>query len=73
MLVPENKKKLLADASEKVKFIQKQQWNGFMTEEEKYLQSIAIWAEVKKVIEKEMKELFKEDNHIYNFIDSGAR
>ena len=73
MVVPDNKKKLLEVASEKVKFIQKQQWNGFMTENEKYLQSITIWAEVKKVIEKEMKELFGKDNHIYNFIDSGAR
>ena len=73
MVVPDNKKQLLEAASEKVKYIQKQQWNGFMTENEKYVQSITIWAEVKKVIEKEMKELFGKDNHIYNFIDSGAR
>ena len=73
MVVPDNKKELLATAAEKVKYIQKQEWNGFMTQNEKYVQSITIWAEVKKVIEQEMKELFGKENHIYNFIDSGAR
>lgn len=73
MILPENKKALLDAASEKVKFIQKKHWNGFMTSEEKFHQSIVIWAEVKKVIESEMKELYDNENHIFNFIDSGAR
>jgi len=73
MVVPNNKQVLLDSAADKVKFIQKNHWNGFMTTKEKYSQSIAIWAEVKKVIEKEMKDLFLPTNHIFNFIDSGAR
>ncbi|MCH2188408.1 DNA-directed RNA polymerase subunit beta' [Candidatus Gracilibacteria bacterium] len=73
MVLPGNKQELLDAAAEKVKYIQKKWWSGFMTEEEKYLQSIAIWAEVKKVIESEMKEVFDGKNHIFNFIDSGAR
>ncbi len=73
MVLPENKQKLLDEASEKVKFIQKKHWNGFMTAEEKFQQSIVIWAEVKKVIESEMKGLYGNENHIFNFIDSGAR
>ena len=73
MALPDNKQELLDAASEKVKYIQKKWWAGFMTEEEKYLQSITIWAEVKKVIESEMKEFFDGSNHIFNFIDSGAR
>jgi DNA-directed RNA polymerase subunit beta' len=73
MVVPDIKQQLLHDAGEKVKYIQKHHWNGFMTEEEKYKQSIVIWAEVKKVIETNMKELFGAKNHIYNFIDSGSR
>jgi len=44
-----------------------------MTDAEKYLQSIIVWAEVKKDIEGEMKALFNYKNHVYNFIDSGAR
>jgi len=73
MVVPDVKQKLLAEASAKVKFIQKKYWNGFMTEEEKYTQSIAVWAEVKKLIESEMKGLYDNNNHIFNMIDSGAR
>jgi DNA-directed RNA polymerase subunit beta' len=73
MVMPDNKKELLAEGSRKVKYIQKKWWLGFMTESEKYNQSIKIWAEVKKVIEWEMKELFNSKNHVFNFIDSGAR
>jgi len=73
MVTPENKKALLAEAWEKVKIIQKKWWLGFMTEDEKYNQSIIVWAEVKKVIESELKELFLPSNHIFNFIDSWAR
>ncbi len=73
MIMPDNKQELLDEAADKVKFIQKKYWNGYLTEDEKYAQSIAIWAEVKKVIEKEMKDLYDNSNHIYNFIDSGAR
>lgn len=70
---PENKKDLLKEADDKVKFIQKKYWNWYLTENEKYSQSISIWAEVKKVIEWELKTLFDKENHIFNFIDSGAR
>ena len=41
-----------------------------MTDNEKFLQSIKIRAEVKKVIEAEMKPLFTKENHIFNMIDS---
>ncbi|WP_323033266.1 hypothetical protein [Paracoccus sp. (in: a-proteobacteria)] len=51
MISPENKKDLLKSADDKVKYIQKKYWNGFLTENEKYSQSILIWADVKKVIE----------------------
>jgi hypothetical protein len=44
-----------------------------LTEEEKTTQSIKVWAAVKKEIENEMKTLFPASNHIFNFIDSGAR
>jgi DNA-directed RNA polymerase subunit beta' len=73
MKTPENKKELLEIATEKVTFIQKKHWMGFLTQDEKFNQSVAIWAEVKKVIESEMKDLFDPENHIYNYIDSGSR
>jgi len=43
MILPDSKYNLLSEAGEKVKFIQKKHWNGFLTEEEKYEQSIAVW------------------------------
>ncbi len=73
MVVPDNKKALLETWWEKVKYIQKKWWAWFLTEKEKYNQSIKIWADVKKSIEWEMKELFGQKNHVFNFIDSGAR
>jgi DNA-directed RNA polymerase subunit beta' len=51
MISPDNKKDLLKEADDKVKYIQKKYWLGFLTENEKYSQSISIWADVKKVIE----------------------
>ncbi|MDD3646179.1 MAG: DNA-directed RNA polymerase subunit beta' [Candidatus Gracilibacteria bacterium] len=73
MLVPDSKAELLNQAEEKVKYIQKKHWSGFLTDDEKQQQSINVWAETKKVIEAEMKVLFPQENHIFNFIDSGAR
>ena len=73
MVMPDNKKELLFQWWEKVKYIQKKWWLGFLTQDEKYNQSIKIRAEVKKVIEWEMKELFNSKNHVFNFIDSWAR
>ncbi len=73
MVMPEIKKSLLEEWSEKVKLIQKAHWNGFITDDEKFNQSIAIWADVKKTIEKEMKSGFLPTNHVYAYIDSGAR
>ncbi len=73
MVTPKEKVELMADWEEKVKFIQKQRWLGFLTEDEKYNQSIAIWAQVKKSIEKELKKEFDYKNHLFNFVDSWAR
>jgi DNA-directed RNA polymerase beta' subunit len=70
MVLPEQKKELLEEAGEKVKYIQKKHWDGFMTADEKYAQSVTVWAEVKKVIEVEMKAGFDASNHVFNFIDS---
>jgi hypothetical protein len=41
-----------------------------LTDDEKFAQSVTIWADVKKVIETEMKINFNFKNHVFNFIDS---
>ena len=73
MITPDNKDKLLLEAEEKVKYIQKKTWAWFLTQEEKTIGSIKVWAKVKNQIESEMKTLFPDSNHIFNFIDSWAR
>lgn len=70
MVLPETKQKHLDEATQKVTYIQKKYWEGCLTDEEKYTQSIIVWGGVKKLIEADMKEGFDESNHIYNFIDS---
>ena len=73
MLTPKNKGEILEKATEKVRTIQSMAYEGFLTDEERYDQSIRIWSQAKNTIEAEMKKVFPKENHIYHFIDSGAR
>lgn len=73
MHIPESKTKLVKDGEEKLKWIQKKYWSWFLTERERYEQSIKVWTDVKNVIEKEMPLHFSEANHIYHMIASWAR
>lgn len=73
MLTPDNKDAILEVASEKVRTIQSAAYEGFLTDDERYDQSIRIWSQAKNHIEVEMKKVFPKENHIYHFIDSGAR
>ena len=73
MLTPGNKAEILEKATEKVRTIQSAAYEGLLTDDERYEQSIRIWSQAKNVIEAEMKKVFPKHNHIYHFIDSGAR
>ncbi|EKD66265.1 MAG: hypothetical protein ACD_49C00055G0002 [uncultured bacterium (gcode 4)] len=73
MKVPDNKWELMKGWEEKIKWIQKKFWNWFMTEKERYEQSVKVWSEVKNIIEKEMPQYFDSSNHIHHMIVSGAR
>lgn len=73
MIIPDTKHTFIKDGEEKIKEIQKRFWNGYLTEKERYEQSVKVWSRVKGEIEKVMKPFFKAENPIYNMIDSGAR
>jgi len=73
MLTPDSKADIIVVASEKVRAIQKMAYEGFLTDDERYGQSIRIWSQAKNDIETAMKKVFPKENHIYHFIDSGAR
>ena len=71
--VPEAKKKLLADADEKVANIRKQYARGLITENERYNAVINIWEDATKQVSSAMEENFDELNPIYMMVKSGAR
>ncbi|MDD2516530.1 MAG: DNA-directed RNA polymerase subunit beta', partial [Candidatus Gracilibacteria bacterium] len=73
IIIPLEKPALIKDGDEKVKYIQKKFWHGYLTEKERYEQSIKVRSNVKKLIEKEMKKYFEVSNNIFSMIDSGAR
>lgn len=57
----------------KIKDIQKAFWNGLMTEDERYLQTIRVWHAIKSEIEGKTKQNFDPKNPVFNLVDSGAR
>ena len=73
MHIPDEKYTFVEDGEEKIKAIQKAHWHGLLTDDERYIQSIQVWSEIKSQIEKEMKKQFDQDNPIFNLVDSGAR
>lgn len=73
MTIPDNKGELIKEWEEKIKWIQKKYWNWFLTENERYEQSVKVWMEIKNVIEKEMPKYFDQSNHIHHMIASWAR
>jgi DNA-directed RNA polymerase subunit beta' len=73
MIVPEKKDGFIKEGEEKIKEIQKHFWMGYMTENDRYMQSIRVWSKVKSDIEKDMKPYFLPSNPVFNMIDSKAR
>ncbi|MBF0442248.1 MAG: DNA-directed RNA polymerase subunit beta', partial [Oligoflexales bacterium] len=88
MVIPENKKNILAKSYEEVKKIKEQYSEGLLTEGERYNKVIDIWAKSTEAIAEEMfKNIAKESktdykghsrdmpssNSIFMMADSGAR
>lgn len=73
MHIPTNKEELITEWEEKIKWIQKKFWNWFLTEKERYEQSVKVWTDTKNVIEKAMPQYFSDKNHIHHMIASWAR
>ncbi len=75
MVVPEEKGLILKDAEEKIRLISSQYWKGFITDHERYLNSIRIWSQAKSDITSVMIKNFQKnpENDILYMIDSAAR
>jgi DNA-directed RNA polymerase subunit beta' len=73
--IPESKTKIIEDANEKVRKINNQFWRGFLTDEERYIHTVQIWAGTKNEITKEMVTHLSRnpENNVFYTVDSGAR
>ena len=71
--IPPNKKDILADAEEKVAKIRKKFDRGYISEDDRYQQTIAIWRDATNEVKSSLKENFGKLNPIYMMADSGAR
>ena len=73
MIIPKAKHIVIGAGNEAVKQVNNYFWKGLITDEERYLQTLKIWAEAKNKIAVELKDAYTEDNDIFIQIDSGAR
>lgn len=71
--IPDAKKKIITKAESVVNHINELYQFGLMTDEERYNQTLKIWAKVKTEVTNEMIEEYGEENDIYYQVTSGAR
>ncbi|MCI8519875.1 MAG: DNA-directed RNA polymerase subunit beta' [Clostridia bacterium] len=71
--VPEKKKEILAEAEKEVEKIMQMYLSGLLTNEERYQQTIKVWAKASGEVTDAMMEHLGEFNPIFMMADSGAR
>lgn len=82
LIIPENKKDLIAKAQEEIKAVTSRYQEGGMTDGERYNRAINIWGRLKSDLEKSLFETLRDDsskygapgfNSVHMMTDSGAR
>jgi len=73
MVIPKEKKSLIADADLNVDNINKQYRYGLITDDERYNHVLKVWGECKSKLQDLMMENLDEHGHVFQMIDSGAR
>lgn len=75
MIIPPAKEKIVDEASEVVKKINNYYWKGLITDNERYIHAIKVWAQAKSDVAAKMIEGYEghDENDIFYMIDSGAR
>lgn len=73
MIVPDEKEKIINDASEIIKKINNRYRVGLMTDEERYSHTIKVWSQAKVDITGAMIKSIDDENHMHYMINSGAR
>jgi DNA-directed RNA polymerase subunit beta' len=73
LMVPKDKKDILAQAEEKVDIIKKQYNMGLLTEEERKAKVIEIWNDAKNKITDSVRESMDKEGSVYSMVYSKAR
>ena len=73
LVVPEEKEKIIAKASEEVKTIEGQYQDGLLTNEERKSHVVQIWQSATVAISKNVNKNFDLHGNVFSIVDSGAR
>ena len=73
MTVPEQKEKLIEEAEKKVEKIKAHYQRGYITEEERYKQTIDTWNKMDDELTTDLMDGLDQYNNIFMMADSGAR
>jgi DNA-directed RNA polymerase subunit beta' len=73
VVIPEAKYKIIDVATEKVKEIENQYSDGFLSDDERYRKIIETWHGAKNDVEKLIPETLDKNGSVYNLFKSGAR
>jgi len=68
-----SKKDLIKEGETKIEEIKEQYNNGLLTNKERYVKVIEVWANIKNRISDQSKNLFDPNNSVASIIESGAR
>lgn len=70
---PEGKDKIIEETTEKVKEIERQFNDGFLSEDERYRKIIEMWHGAKNKVEELIPDTLDEMGSVYDMVKSGAR
>ncbi|HEY8342684.1 MAG TPA: DNA-directed RNA polymerase subunit beta'', partial [Calditerricola sp.] len=73
IIVPKEKKDLIAEAEQRVETVMRQYRRGLITENERYDKVISIWSETKEKVTEALMASLDKFNSIYMMANSGAR
>jgi DNA-directed RNA polymerase subunit beta' len=71
--IPVRKRKILEDADTRVSEIDREFRRGFITEEERYAQTVEVWRETTDTVTSEMLDGLARDGSVWMITHSGAR
>ncbi len=73
LIVPPQKKEMVAKADKEVELIHEQYAEGLLTPIERRSRVISVWEKTKNDLAKLIADIFPEDNSIYQIVNSGSR